>query len=115
MHSALKKDGRALYEYARAGIEVERQPRRVTIARIEVIEFDGARLVIDVACSKGTYIRALADDIGLPFFRMDIAVGACDIHVSTKHQIKPLRAAVCGIALHGLEKAHFRGKVFPAV
>ncbi|HEY6514446.1 MAG TPA: tRNA pseudouridine(55) synthase TruB [Burkholderiaceae bacterium] len=64
MHSALKKDGKALYDYARAGLEVERAPRRVTILRIEVVEFNGQRLVIDVACSKGTYIRALADDIG---------------------------------------------------
>jgi len=64
MHSALKKDGRALYDYARAGLEVERAPRRVTITHIEVVEFDGDRLVIDIACSKGTYIRALADDIG---------------------------------------------------
>jgi len=64
MHSALKKDGKALYDYARAGLEVERAPRRVTIQRIDVVEFDGVHLVIDVACSKGTYIRALADDIG---------------------------------------------------
>jgi tRNA pseudouridine55 synthase len=64
MHSALKKDGRPLYDYARAGLEVERAPRRVTIMHIEVVEFDSPRLVIDVACSKGTYIRALADDIG---------------------------------------------------
>jgi len=64
MHSALKKDGKALYDYARAGLEVERAPRRVTILHIDVIEFNGQRLVIDVACSKGTYIRALADDIG---------------------------------------------------
>lgn len=64
MHSALKKHGRALYDYARAGIEVARAPRRVTIARIEVVEWHDDRLVIDVACSKGTYIRTLADDIG---------------------------------------------------
>jgi len=64
MHSALKKDGKALYDYARAGLEVERAPRRVTIMRIDVVEFSSPRLVIDVACSKGTYIRVLADDIG---------------------------------------------------
>jgi tRNA pseudouridine55 synthase len=64
MHSALKKNGKALYDYARAGLEVERAPRRVTIQRIDIVEFIGSRLVIDVACSKGTYIRALADDIG---------------------------------------------------
>ena len=66
MHSALKKDGKALYEYARAGIEVERAPRRVTIHAIEVISWQpaDAMLVIDVRCSKGTYIRTLAEDIG---------------------------------------------------
>jgi tRNA pseudouridine55 synthase len=64
MHSALKKDGRALYDYARAGVEVDRAARRVTIHAIDIIDFDDERLVIDVACSKGTYIRALADDLG---------------------------------------------------
>lgn len=64
MHSALKKDGKALYDYARAGVELEREPRRVTIHRIDVVSWQGAELVLDVACSKGTYIRTLADDIG---------------------------------------------------
>jgi tRNA pseudouridine55 synthase len=64
MHSALKKDGRALYDYARAGVEVDRAARRVTIHAIDIVDFDDERLVIDVACSKGTYIRALADDLG---------------------------------------------------
>lgn len=64
MHSALKRDGRPLYEYARAGIEVEREPRHVTIQRIETISFRGDEATIDVDCSKGTYIRTLAADIG---------------------------------------------------
>ena len=64
MHSALKKDGKALYEYARAGIEVERAPRSVTIHAIDIIDWQDATLVIDVRCSKGTYIRTLAEDIG---------------------------------------------------
>jgi len=64
MHSALKKDGKALYEYARAGLQVERQPRRVTIHRLERIEWRDDLLVIDVRCSKGTYVRTLAEDIG---------------------------------------------------
>jgi len=64
MHSALKRDGRALYEYARAGITVEREARRVTIHAIDLIEWQHERLVIDVRCSKGTYIRTLAEDIG---------------------------------------------------
>ena len=64
MHSALKQDGRPLYDYARAGIQVERVPRRVTIHSIAVVDGTGDRWTIDVACSKGTYIRTLAEDIG---------------------------------------------------
>ena len=66
MHSALKKDGKALYEYARAGIEVEREARRVTIHSIDLIAWDEAALLLTIAvrCSKGTYIRTLAEDIG---------------------------------------------------
>ncbi|HET9976760.1 MAG TPA: tRNA pseudouridine(55) synthase TruB [Burkholderiaceae bacterium] len=64
MHSALKHEGRALYEYARRGIEVERAARRVTIHALEVIEWQADRLVLDVRCSKGTYIRTLAEDLG---------------------------------------------------
>lgn len=66
MHSALKHQGRALYEYARDGIEIERSARAVTIHSIELIGFDlqAQRCEMDVVCSKGTYIRTLAEDIG---------------------------------------------------
>lgn len=64
MHSALKRDGRALYEYARQGVEVERAPREVTIHRLALQSFDGLDAVIDVECSKGTYVRVLAEDLG---------------------------------------------------
>ena len=64
MHSALKKDGRALYEYARAGEVVERAPRVVRIHAIDIVGWQDAEVVIDVRCSKGTYIRTLAEDIG---------------------------------------------------
>ena len=64
MHSALKHQGRPLYEYARAGIEIERPPRKVTIRALELIEFDPPRVVFDVQCTAGTYIRTLAQDIG---------------------------------------------------
>lgn len=64
MHSALKHQGRALYEYARAGVEVERPAREVHVHRIDIVSWQAAQLVIDVACSKGTYIRTLAEDIG---------------------------------------------------
>jgi tRNA pseudouridine55 synthase len=64
MHSALKHQGRPLYEYARAGIEIERPPRRVQIRALELVECDPPRVVLDVQCSAGTYIRTLAQDIG---------------------------------------------------
>jgi tRNA pseudouridine55 synthase len=69
MYSALKKDGKALYEYARAGIEVEREPRSVTIRELSLRllpETDAGRveLELQVLCSKGTYVRTLAEDIG---------------------------------------------------
>jgi tRNA pseudouridine55 synthase len=64
MFSALKHQGRALYEYARQGIEVERAARAVLIHRIDIVDWHSPLLVIDVSCSKGTYIRTLAEDIG---------------------------------------------------
>ncbi len=65
MYSALKLAGRPLYEYARAGLEVERAPRRVTIHALELIApLSGDVFAIRVHCSKGTYIRTLAMDIG---------------------------------------------------
>ena len=64
MHSALKKNGRPLYEYARAGLEVERKPRNIIIKSIQLYEFKDTELSIGVTCSKGTYIRVLAEDIG---------------------------------------------------
>lgn len=64
MFSALKHKGRRLHELARAGIEVERNPRRVTIHRLDLLDFQSPRLTLRVGCSKGTYIRSLAMDIG---------------------------------------------------
>jgi tRNA pseudouridine55 synthase len=64
MHSAVHVDGRRLYEYARAGEEVERPTRDIEIFALERVGFEGADLTVEVACSKGTYIRTLAQDIG---------------------------------------------------
>ncbi|HEX5538358.1 MAG TPA: tRNA pseudouridine(55) synthase TruB [Methylophilaceae bacterium] len=64
MHSALKHQGRALYEYARAGVDIERAARTVTIHAISLENFTHDRLQLMVTCSKGTYIRTLAEDIG---------------------------------------------------
>jgi len=64
MYSALKKDGQPLYKLARKGIEVERKVRNITIHSIEMLAAEDDLLALDVHCSKGTYIRTLAEDIG---------------------------------------------------
>lgn len=64
MYSALKVGGRKLCDLARQGIEVERKARKITISRLDLLEFDGKNGVIEVDCSTGTYIRTLVDDIG---------------------------------------------------
>ena len=84
MHSALKKDGRALYQYARDGIEVERAPRDIEIFELKVVQAQiGSAphaIKIEVKCSKGTYIRTLAEDIGE-------ALG-CGAHLSALERIE---------------------------
>ena len=72
MYSALKKDGRRLYDIARSGQTVEREARKVTIHRIEVLDISLPVVRIKVLCSKGTYIRSLCDDIG-----RDLGCGGC--------------------------------------
>jgi tRNA pseudouridine55 synthase len=64
MYSALKRDGKALYEYARAGITLEREARRVTIHELQLLAYEAPLLKLRVRCSKGTYIRVLGEDIG---------------------------------------------------
>ena len=83
MHSALKKDGKPLYEYARAGIEVERAEREVTIHDLTLVlgqNADLASLHLRVRCSKGTYIRTLAQDIG--------AALGCGAHLTQLRRIE---------------------------
>ncbi|MEG2695369.1 MAG: tRNA pseudouridine(55) synthase TruB [Acinetobacter sp.] len=63
MYSALKKEGRPLYELARKGIEIEREARPITIEALELLSFTENSLTLDVTCSKGTYIRVLGEDI----------------------------------------------------
>ena len=63
MYSALKKEGRPLYELARKGIEIEREARPITIYAIELLSFTENSITLDVTCSKGTYIRVLGEDI----------------------------------------------------
>lgn len=64
MYSAIKQGGRPLYELARKGVEVAREPRRVRIDRLDLLAWEGDWLELDIVCSKGTYIRSLAMDIG---------------------------------------------------
>lgn len=82
MHSALKRDGVPLYKLARRGESVERQPRRVRILELELLDFKKPLLSIRVRCSKGTYVRTLAEDIG--------AALGCGAHLAS------LRRTGCG-------------------
>ncbi len=70
MYSALKHEGKPLYEYARAGIQIDRPARAVTIYQLELVNWQPPNLTFDVYCSKGTYIRTLAEDIAT-------ALGSC--------------------------------------
>ena len=65
MYSALKHDGQRLYELARKGVEVERKSRHIHISSIELLSFDQGIVELKVACSKGTYIRTLAEDVAM--------------------------------------------------
>lgn len=70
MHSAIKRNGQPLYKLAHQGIEVEREPRKVHIYAINLLRLEGDELEIELHCSKGTYVRTLAEDIGT-------ALGCC--------------------------------------
>jgi tRNA pseudouridine55 synthase len=87
MYSALKRDGKPLYELARQGIEVERAAREVTIHTLDLLNLAEDRCRLRVSCSKGTYIRTLAEDIG--------AVLACGAHLTAlrRTQVGPLSVA----------------------
>ncbi|HET8731283.1 MAG TPA: tRNA pseudouridine(55) synthase TruB [Moraxellaceae bacterium] len=96
MFSALKRDGRPLYELARQGIEVEREARRVTIHRLDLIEAAGSEWELEAHVSKGTYIRSLAEDIG--------ATLGCGAHVVMLRRLSlgPFQAPVM-VTLEQLE------------
>ncbi|MCX8005297.1 MAG: tRNA pseudouridine(55) synthase TruB [Burkholderiaceae bacterium] len=110
MHSALKRDGRPLYEYARAGLHVERAPRQVTIHRLQLLSFDGTSARLTVECSKGTYVRVLAEDIG--------AALGCGAHLSSLRRIRvgtlTLEGAVTLAQLQTLDLADRRALLRPA-
>jgi tRNA pseudouridine55 synthase len=90
MYSAIKYQGRPLYEYARKGKEIERRPRLVRISAIQLCEFEAGEALIALTCSKGTYVRVLAEDLG--------AALGCGAHLSglVRTGVGPLR----------LEQAH---------
>jgi tRNA pseudouridine55 synthase len=80
MFSALKHEGQRLYELARENVEIARQPREITIHELELIGFSGGEMVLDVRCSKGTYIRTLVEDIAE-------AMGQC-AHLTALHRLE---------------------------
>ncbi|EXB73553.1 tRNA pseudouridine(55) synthase [Acinetobacter sp. 230853] len=80
MYSALKKEGRPLYELARKGIEIEREARPVSIYAIELLSFTAQSITLDITCSKGTYIRVLGEDVAQ-------ALGSYG-HLTYLHRIK---------------------------
>ncbi|AXA92107.1 tRNA pseudouridine(55) synthase TruB [Massilia sp. YMA4] len=79
MYSALKRDGKPLYEYARAGVVLEREARNVTIHKLELLGYEAPFLRLEVTCSKGTYIRVLGEDIG--------AALGCGAHLNALRRI----------------------------
>ena len=106
-HSAIKHLGRPLYAYARKGISVPRSPRRIAIRRLELESLEGDTAVLRVECSKGTYIRTLAEDIG-------DALG-CGAHVAALERTAVgrfrLEQAIALQALEALSPAARRGRL----
>lgn len=109
MHSALKRDGRPLYELARQGIEVERAPRPVTIHALDMVACSGTTLALQVRCSKGTYIRSLAIDLG--------AALGCGAHLTALRRSSvgtlDLAAAVSLAELESLPEGERLGHLLP--
>ena len=113
MYSALKKDGKRLYELARKGEVVEREPRPIRIDEIELLEAAGRRLVFRVRCSKGTYIRSLVEDIAA---RAGTVAHTARLHRETVGGFEPadmldLEAAE---AIADQNPAGLRGQLLPA-
>ncbi|MBU3058308.1 tRNA pseudouridine(55) synthase TruB [Pseudomonas indica] len=102
MYSALKRDGQPLYKLARAGEVVEREARSVTITRLELLACENSQARLSVACSKGTYIRTLVEDLG--------QLLGCGAHVAElrRTQAGPFDLAQA-VSLEALEQAHAEG------
>jgi len=108
-HAAIKHRGRPLYAYARRGEHVPRSPRRIVIRRLELEQFEGDRVRLFVECSKGTYIRALAEDLG--------AALGCGAHLAglERTAVGPFRLgqSVTLEALEALAPAERRERLLP--
>lgn len=98
MYSALKRDGKALYEYAREGIVLEREARPVTIHKLEMLAYDAPMLTIRVTCSKGTYVRVLGEDIGRQL--------GCGAHLNALRRIQVGTLTVDGMVTLEQLQAH---------
>ncbi len=130
MYSAIKVDGKKLYEYARKGQTIERKPRDVEIFRLDLTSFSFPEGTLYVHCSSGTYIRSLIDDIGeqlgtlaymktlrrtsVGLFNIDQAVSVASLKEGKRAQLLPLREGVLQLPLLSLERrdqeALLRGK-----
>ena len=124
MHSALKKDGKALYEYARDGETVERTPRQVTIHDLELLgmQLDGdtPHLLLRVRCSKGTYIRTLGEDIGNALgcgghLTMLRRVETGGLHVKDAITLEQLEALNEAARLHALQPVESLLHTYPCI
>lgn len=98
MYSALKVNGQKLCDLARKGIEIEREPRPITVSRLDLTEFDGTDGVIEVDCSSGTYIRTLIHDIGAAVGTGAVMTSlcrtrACGFDIAQCHTIEEVRSA----------------------
>jgi tRNA pseudouridine55 synthase len=98
MYSALKRDGKALYEYAREGITLERQARPVIIHKLEMLAYVAPMLTIRVTCSKGTYVRVLGEDIGAEL--------GCGAHLNALRRIQVGNLTVDGMVTLEQLQAH---------
>lgn len=98
MYSALKRDGKALYEYAREGVTLEREARPVTIHDLEMLDYEAPFLTIRVTCSKGTYIRVLGEDIGAEL--------GCGAHLNQLRRIGVGNLTVAGMVTLEALQAH---------
>ena len=94
--AALKFQGRNYYEYARAGIDIPRAPRAIEIGAIELLEWSPPQAMLRVACSKGTYLRVLAEDIA-------VAVGSCAHLVALRRTVSGPFGLAAAVTLEALE------------